>query len=217
MATRTFLQIVNNVLRDLREAEVSTWDETDYSKMVAGLVNAIRQNVEDAWTWTAQRSDVNITMTPGTHTYALTGCDERAQVLVAWNDSTDTRLAEAPSGYAQQYDYGVTPSTGRVDMYKLGGMSSGVRQVRVFPTPSTADELYFTVHIPSDDWDGDDDVCTLPWRPIVEGAVARARYERGEDGGVSFADQVSFMSRSLADYVSKDAAAVSDELIWTAS
>lgn len=211
---RTFLQLVNDVLRDLREEEVSTWDQTAYSKMIGGFVNALKRDVEAAWLWTPLRQDIAITTVGGTHTYDLTGTDERALILDAWNDTKQWRLREVVGGYVKEYDYGVTPSQASPSEFKLAGLNSGVRQVRVFPTPSGAEQLYFSCYVPQADLAVDNDAVVIPHRPIVEGAVARARYERGEDGGVPFEGQAAFMSRALADAIAIDSAAVSEELDW---
>ena len=45
----TYLEIVNKVLVRLREEEVTTLDENDYSKLVANLVNVTKQEVENSW------------------------------------------------------------------------------------------------------------------------------------------------------------------------
>ena len=45
----TYLTLVNNVLKRLRERTVSTVEETSYSTLIAMLVNDAKQEVEQAW------------------------------------------------------------------------------------------------------------------------------------------------------------------------
>ena len=47
----TYLQIVNKVLRRLRENEVSSINENPYSLLIGDLVNVVKREVEDAWDW----------------------------------------------------------------------------------------------------------------------------------------------------------------------
>ena len=52
----TYLNLVNNVLRRLREDEVSSVTDNTYSKMVGDFVNDAKKMVEDAWDWSALRT-----------------------------------------------------------------------------------------------------------------------------------------------------------------
>ena len=47
----TYLELVNNVLRRLRETEVTTVQSTSYSKLIGDIVNDAKRLVEDAWDW----------------------------------------------------------------------------------------------------------------------------------------------------------------------
>jgi hypothetical protein len=52
----TYLNLVNNVLRRLREDEVSSVQDNTYSKMVGDFVNDAKKFVESAWDWSALRT-----------------------------------------------------------------------------------------------------------------------------------------------------------------
>ena len=47
----TYLELVNDVLIRLREAEVETVSQTDYSKLIGKFVNDAKRQVEDAYSW----------------------------------------------------------------------------------------------------------------------------------------------------------------------
>ena len=47
----TYLQIVNNILKRLRERTVASVEESTYSKLIGVLVNDALIDVESAWHW----------------------------------------------------------------------------------------------------------------------------------------------------------------------
>ena len=49
----TYLNLVNNVLRRLREDEVTTVAANTYSKMASDFINDAKELVETAWDWSA--------------------------------------------------------------------------------------------------------------------------------------------------------------------
>ena len=60
----TYIQIINSVLRRLREDTIATnWvgdlvgstGPTDYQVMIGDFVNEVKTEVEDAWDWTSLR------------------------------------------------------------------------------------------------------------------------------------------------------------------
>ena len=85
----TYLQIVNKVLRRLRENEVSSINENPYSLLIGDLVNVVKREVEDAWNWDCLRTTLTMTTTPGLFNYALTNAGTRFRVLDVLNDTSD--------------------------------------------------------------------------------------------------------------------------------
>jgi hypothetical protein len=215
---RTFLQLVNDVLRELREPTVASWDETDYSTLIGQFVNSCKRDAENAWTWSDLRNSFEITTAVDTITYEFTGTDQRAQVLDGWNTTTGVQLRTKTWRQMNQVYYGVgsaSPLLGSADSYVPNGVSNtGASQVDIYPSPSAAEELTFSVYQPQLDLDDDADVMLVPFRPVVEGALARARFERGEDGGVSFEGQTAFMVKSLADHIAIEANKEPEDLQW---
>jgi len=61
----TYLELVNGVLRRLRENQVSAVDQNPYSLLIGDLVNDAKRIVEDAWDWSALRTTLTITTTAG--------------------------------------------------------------------------------------------------------------------------------------------------------
>jgi hypothetical protein len=52
----TYLDLVNNVLRRLRETEVASVQSTAYSKLIGDIVNDAKDLVENSWDWSALRN-----------------------------------------------------------------------------------------------------------------------------------------------------------------
>jgi hypothetical protein len=214
---RTFLQLVNDVLRELRETEVATWDQTDYSTLVGGFVNSCKRDAEAAWRWTGLRDSFSIPTVVDTVTYELTGTDERVQVLDAWNTTTNGELRSKTWRQMNAVYFGAaSPEEGYVDSWVPNGVSAstGAYQIDVYPIPNSVQALVFNVYAPQLDLDADADVMVVPFRPVVEGALARARFERGEDAGIGFEGQAAFMARALSDHIALDAGNHSEDLMW---
>lgn len=67
----TYLELVNSVLRRMREKTVSTVDETSISAVVGELVNDAKRVVEDAWQWSHLIDWVSYELVAGQYNYSL--------------------------------------------------------------------------------------------------------------------------------------------------
>ena len=83
----TYLNLVNNVLRRLREEEVTSVAQTTYSKLVGDFVNDAKKAVEDAWDWSSLRTTLTISTTANVFNYVMTGAGNQLKVLHAYNDT----------------------------------------------------------------------------------------------------------------------------------
>ena len=79
----TYLEAINNVLRRLREDEVTTTSETSYSALIGDLVNDAKKLVEDSWTWSSLRSTIQVPTAVGQAEYSLTGSGQSAVIKQA--------------------------------------------------------------------------------------------------------------------------------------
>lgn len=77
----TYLELVNAVLRRLREATVSTVAATSYSKLVGELVNSAKREVEGSWRWSALQQTIVVNTTPGTRAYTISGTNDRSRLV----------------------------------------------------------------------------------------------------------------------------------------
>lgn len=211
----TYLQLVNAVLRRLRENEVITVDETNYSKLVGDFVNEAKREVEDAWNWIQLRSTIRITCIPSTFEYTLTGAGTRFRILQVLNDSEDFEMRRVPYGFMNRlFLTSGTVQTGHPEFYDINGTSAGDPNVNVWPVPNTADYLNFNMIIPQADFSTETEVLLVPSWPVILGAYAKAVSERGEDGSTMFAEAMNNYSMALSDAIALDSYNVSDELDW---
>lgn len=67
----TYLELVNKVLRRLRESQVGSVSETDYSQLIGDFVNDAKRTVEDAWQWSQLIDWVSYETVAGQYNYSL--------------------------------------------------------------------------------------------------------------------------------------------------
>ena len=85
----TYLDLVNNVLRRIREEEVASVNANTYSKMVGDFVNDAKKLVETSWDWSALRTTLTITTSADIFNYVLTGSQNRVKALDVINDTSN--------------------------------------------------------------------------------------------------------------------------------
>jgi len=212
----TYLEAVNSVLRRLREREVNSVSETSYSKLIGDFVNDARQEVENAWNWSALRTTMSVFTTADVFNYALTDSRNNFTVIDVINDTTNHFMEYKSGGeFDKLFLLPSAVPTGAPLYYNWNGVNSdGDSQVDIFPIPDGAYTLRFNLVLRNVDLAGDSDVIKLPPKPIVLLALARAIEERGEDGGNS--SQYAFGSgmRALADEIAFDAARRPEDAVW---
>jgi len=211
----TYLQLVNSVLRRLREEEVSTVAQNSYSKLIGEFVNDAKRSVEDSYEWTALRNTLTITTQASVFNYILTDSQNKMKILDVINDTSNFFMQyrgsrwmdnaflidNVPSGTPQFYSFNGVDANGDngLDLYPK---PDGVYQVRVNAVVRTAD---FTV---------DTDKLSVPSAPVVQLATALGARERGETGGISSAELFAIADSTLADAIAIDASQHPEENIW---
>lgn len=213
----TYLQLVNNVLKRLRERTVSTVNESAYSTLIGMLVNDAKQEVEQAWDWSALRTTLTATTTAGAFAYELTGAGDNMKMLDVVNDTSNNFMTYKTASEFTQYYLNTTPSRGAPRYYSFNGVDeNGDTIVEVFPPPDGEYLIRFNIVDRQSDLSADTDVPVCPNKPIEMLAYAKAIEERGEDGGTASQSAYNTASRVLNDALSLDQAKHPEELIWTA-
>ena len=218
MALPTFLDTVNNVLIRLREQEVSSVTDTEYSKLISVFVNDSKREVENAADWSMLRSTVVVSTLPGVSTYSLTGAGTSYKVMAVLNDTTNVEMKFIPDKEVQKNNYLYSVAPGEPTVYTIKGVdSNGDSQVTFFPTPDVANDIRFELVITSSDLVANTDPIKTPVHLTQLLAYAKAISERGEDGGQMYVDVYKQYLVNLADAVSIDRNRLQDEMVWEAS
>lgn len=209
----TYLEIVNKVLRRLREQEVESLTANTYSTLIADLVNEVKRDVENAWNWSALRDTITVATAADLYNYTLTGSGTRFRVIDVINDTSNFIMRPATTReYNSQFLVGDF-SKGAPISYNFNGVSSaGDTQVDIFPIPDAVYNIRFNLVIPQADLVLPADELLIPAPLVVEGTIARAISERGEDGG--FMEQEQRFRSTLADYIAIESGQRPEETIW---
>lgn len=86
----TYLQLVQSVLRRLREDDtITSVSDNSYSKLIGEFVNDAKRIVEDSWDWASLRTTFNINTTDTVFRYQLTNSDISLKTLDVINDTSN--------------------------------------------------------------------------------------------------------------------------------
>jgi len=211
----TYLQLVNAVMRRLREDEVTTVNESDYSKLIGDFVNDAKRLVEDSWDWNALRTSFSITTVAGTPTYSLTDFGVRSEVNDVHNETDNTVVRLESLQRIREQNLGTDNANGTISYYAIDGLDgNNDLKLRLYQTPNAVKTLtVYGVKRPNDLTE-DSDTLLVPSSPVIQWAYSYALRERGETGGESAAEQAIFAQNDVATAISLDAAHRPEEMIW---
>ena len=213
----TYLELVNSVLRRLRETQVDTVAETSYSALIGDFVNDAKQIVEDAHSWSALRTAVEFDTVDGTSVYALTGAGQDVEVREALNITSNQRLYTKNRTYMNKYYRIGTAATGTPTEFAFNGTdNNGDITVQVYPQPDNIYELYFDSFVRQPMLTQDATRIKVPYNPVLQLALAMALRERGETGGQSAAEQFAIADAVLSDAVAFDANKYQEDTTYVA-
>lgn len=209
----TYLQLVNSVLRRLREDPVSYVGETSYSRLIGEFVNQAKREVESAWNWSVLRDTIRVTTEAGTFRYVLTSAGTRFRLLDVVNDTEDFFVRQAPSTWLNISLTSNNVTQGTPRYYGFNSVdTNGDPQVDLYPIPDGVYDINFNVVMLQDDLSDDNDVLYVPQHPVILGTHALAISERGEDGGVGFNEADARFQKALGEAVAFDMNLFIDEI-----
>lgn len=209
----TYLELVNKVLIRLREPTVTSVQQNPYSQLIGEFINVVKREVEDTYNWSALRSTITVTTTANIYSYTLTGSTTRMRVFDVHNDTNDSELRYQTTNWFDRMFQSNTPTVASPMYYNLNGVSTnGDHQVDLFPIPDAVYAIRFNIYKPQADLVEDLDIIQVPYQVVVEGALARAISERGDDGG--YTEQELRYNRVLSDCIAIEAGTRPDETIW---
>lgn len=199
----TYLELVNEVLIRLREAEVTTVAQNDYSILIGAFVNESKRQVEDAWNWDALNTTVTVPTVAGTTNYVVTGSGRRQKNVTVNNATTgrQSQLASVPRQFIidkQQLD---NTTSGIPAYYAWNGTDGTDSKVELYPTPDGIYSIKFNMCVPQVKLTADATELTIQNEAVIAGAYARALVERGEDGGLSSSEAYGIYRSILSDQI----------------
>jgi hypothetical protein len=215
MSQKTFLAIVNKVLKKLREDTVTSVDYNDYSSLIGEFVNDAKKEIENAWDWSALLTVYPVTST-GTYVYILTGSTDESRMAydqytrpmaydVTTNEEFQLNEVEMDVVTSQLLLSPTTISTNNKPC-NFALLNNGSHIIAQFDgDPYVGRNYKFYMYTPQDDLDDDTDTLTIPWRPVYHQALVYALDERGEEIGEPGSTAESRAATSLADAIALDA------------
>lgn len=201
MATQ--LQIVNQVLRRLREDQVTATTDNPYSQLLASFVSDIHQEVLETHTWSKLDTEYSVTLVAGTTTYAISGLTEGSFLLY---DSSEAPLVFLLASALDTAPYQMTQETYTDRWADAKSWSSATTQatpivfaivrtttgwslvLRDIPSAAAAGKLvkmlWWTPEVElQSDGTTDSTSIGVPSRPVYLGTLFLALNERGEEIG----------------------------------
>jgi len=229
----TYLDLVNNVLRRLRETEVNSVQDNSYSKLIGDLVNDAKNLVDSSWDWSMERKIITTTLTVNdpneNNDVALVGSGESPKIesmIVGWENVDVGKTGDNFVTYIdqntmeeyirmQQPLIGTSVPAGRPVYYSFYGIDSNRDSIiRLYPSPDKTYLLLTNLFKNQADLVLDGDTMDVPAMPVLHLAVAFASRERGETGGTSTQEYFTMANKYLSDAIAMDAAKHPEKTIF---
>lgn len=212
----TYLELVNKVLIRLREDEVSSVNQTAYSKLIGEFVNDALRKVEDAWDWSALRTTLTVTTTNNIFSYVLTNAGNRVKILDIVNDTSNFFVTYKTQHWFNNAYLNTMPASGSPQFYTFNGVdSNGDTQLDFYPIPNGTYDIRVNMLLRTKELTANSDQVIIPTAPIIHLAVALATRERGESGGASTPELLLTADQMLSDAIAMDAAKHPEETVFT--
>ena len=210
-----YLAAINSVLVRLRERQVESINENEYSSLIATLINDSIQEVEQAWDWSALRNSLTVTTSNGVFNYELNGAKNDVKVLSVVNATTQSDVDYQTANWFNDRYLTPSPATGSPSYWSFNGVGTdGDTLIDLYPKPDGVYEVRFNVVKRSEDLVAESDRIYCPHRPIVLLAYAKAVEERGEDNGQTGNSAYMAANNSLSNAIALDASKHPEETIW---
>jgi hypothetical protein len=215
----TYLELVNAVMRRLRERQVTTVQSSGsanaYAALIGDFVNEAKAQVETAYSWSSLRTTLTLTTEADVFNYELNGSQNNFSVLDVWNDTSNIEMQYKSSHWFNNEFLMAQPQEGIPMFYNFNGVATdGDTKVDIYPVPDGVYSLRFNTVLRNAALSADSDTLVIPSRPVILLATAMAIEERGEDGGQQSINAYQMAQSALADEIAMDAARHPEETIW---
>ena len=211
----TLLEIVNKVLRKLREPTVSIIAGDDYAELITDFLSETKREVEDKTHWSNLDGLVVVQTVSGVPQYTLAGVYERSEVVEVYNRTTKAHLSLNERAVKEGID-DLPVQTGEPMYWRPVGYLNGELQIEVFPVPDKVYDLKIEGKFVQKDLSYSDTTFELltPEYPLFLGTYAKALEERGDDDGEPVTKAEDKYKKALGDAAILDANLRGDKMIW---
>jgi hypothetical protein len=187
----TYADLVNKVLRALREDTITTSLAEAYVALVGQYVNEAKEDIENGGPWYALRTTVNSATVTNTQTVDLTSSTNERTYLLYSNNVPQAFVVE--SGRESQLQVvdvshivsltalAGTNTTNTLPLYVAFSRATGGLTAHFWPVPDQAYDLRFVFVVPQEDMTVYSATITIPGGPVWREALVRAMEERGEE------------------------------------
>lgn len=212
-----FIDIVNKVLDRLREARVTDIAQSPYSRMIGEFVNKIKFDVEQAHRWQTLRDSWQATTSDEVASYYMELAGPRAQFLDCFNITTHEEVRKSTNDEMDRLLVLNEPNKKGPPKIYIPNAHWSTKDVKIdiWPVPDGAYLIQWNLYVPQGELVENDDYLAVPYRPVIEGVLAMAYAERGEDGGQMSIAQWEIYKQTLSDAIAVDAGLNDEESIWT--
>lgn len=237
----TYLELVNSVLKRLRESTVGSINETVYSTLVGEFVNDAKRVVEDAWPWRSLIDTVSVPLTSGVQSYDIEDypCDnlgvaprDRARLFI--DPETGSPLVRITTDNEEAYIVKVSQSYQFIERKQAQNDSSYAKpesvivtvnpspldgksdiRLQMVPIPDNSYSLQLYLVNPQNALTNATDRLQVPYQPVLQLAYLYCLYERGEEVGEMLSLTAEKAKDALADAIMHDSSLTS-ELVFRA-
>jgi hypothetical protein len=222
---KTYLQLVNEVLKRLREATVGSVDYSTYSTLISTFVNDAKREVENAWNWQVLKTQYIVTPDGVNTEFEITGLEEY-DARLAYDDCDQPMVYDVKENDEFQLH---EMSIERYTTWKLtdpDGLESNDKPATCAVTknsdgtwkivfdgkPASDREYRVYFYEPQAELETSSTEILVPWRPVVHLALLYALDERGEEIGEPGSKAWMRYEQSLTDAISMDSIGNSSKL-----
>lgn len=211
-----YLDIVNSVLRRIREEPVSSLYENQQSSVVSVLINDAKNHVENAHDWTALRQDIRITTQAGVAVYPLPNTKNRATIKDVRNVTSSYMVRQVPAKYVREQQLvSNSPAESQPRYWASEGVdASGDTTVRLWPVPDGIYNIDVFCVVRTSDLEEEGDTVVVPHQPIVLLSTALSAQERGGVDSTETSFYFQQAQKSLGEFIMFDAGLNPDEMVW---
>lgn len=221
---KTYLQLVNEVLKRVREPQVGTVSAGLYSALISTFVNDAKRVVEDAWMWSSLRHTVDFDLAASTREYdlsstALVGAgneltersvlldDPQSKCVMAFDvtSGNQTPLIEVTHHRVlREIALDTNPTPQAYPLFFSVRPTADSVFINLFELPEGVRNWRMVFKRPQEDLvDGTDEI-KVPWLPVVLLATNYALSEKGEEVGQPGNEAEKRYYQSLADAIALD-------------